>query len=127
MFDHRIDSANAIPIEVGEHLSPIYALLERLRAFADAGDDFAASHNRNRSGDARALALDYAAANSVTRRRFDALLREAELTGATGLELLGRRRGVNDPARIAAARFLGSELAASLRRLEKLIAPPAAA
>jgi hypothetical protein len=127
MFDRRIDSANAIPIEVDEPLSSVYALLGRLSDLANAGGRFVASHNDDRSGDARSLALDYAAANSVTRRRFDALLREAELTGATGLALLGRRRGANDPARIAAARFLGSQLAVSLRRLENLIAPPAVA
>lgn len=104
-----------------------------LRLMAQALDDLAGSATAHvppqtapqaRSSDV--LASGYAAASPIVRRRFEAILREAEAVGTTGLTLMASRGGRADAGTIAAARFLGSSLGASIRRLEALVLPRAA-
>jgi len=118
MFDRRILTVDATPLALEDHLAPIQSMLAMLGEFAVAN----APH-----GDAQApvgggsLAARYAAASPIVRRRFDAILREAETIGAVGLKLVAARAGGADPATIAAARFLGRSIENALRRLEKLV------
>lgn len=73
------------------------------------------------AGSPHSLAAGYAAASPITRRRFEAVLREAETIGATGLALIAARSGRTDTGTIAAARFLGNSLSGSIRKLEALV------
>lgn len=127
MFDQRIDSRNAAPASGKAVVSLVRSLLASLDEFAIAAKKFSASHHSNSTDSTALLGQRYAAANSVTRRRFDTLLKEAQLIGAVGIKLVEARPGGNEASTIAAARFLGSSLATALHRLENLIAPQSAA
>ncbi|ARR52916.1 hypothetical protein [Rhizorhabdus wittichii] len=104
-----------------------------LRLMARALDDLAGSttghlppQTAREAGSPDALASGYAAASPIVRRRFEAILREAEAVGTTGLSLMAARGGRADAGTIAAARFLGNSLGGSIRRLEALVLPRAA-
>ena len=123
MFDRRIDPRDASPVGCDYPLGAVHSVLASLETFADAGRfDVAPQHDFFVSMPP-SLAARYAAANSITRRRFDAILREAETVLRTGIGLIMARTGQHDPATIAAARFLGKSIAGSIRRLDNLLTP----
>ena len=126
MLDRRIPALNATPVALDPSLDPVLTLLSTLDDFAIAGlDDIAPQHEFS-AFTPLSLADRYAAANSVTRRRFDAILREAETVAQTGVALIVARAGREDRSTIAAARFLGKSVAASLRKLDALLTPQTA-
>lgn len=124
----------ARPITTGNPSSPaseeafaaVSSALAAVRHFAFAGESDAAPQHADLLPPPHSLAAAYAGANSITRRRFDALLREADTVARTGLALILGRGARHDKATIAAARFLGNSLAAALRRMENLVASSAA-
>lgn len=118
MFEARISRDGAAPAAVPEALEPMQALLRRLAGFAGAAC-------APKAGLMPGLAARYAAASPVARRRFDAVLHDAETIGTTGLRLIASRSDRPDPATMAAARFLGNSLDTALRRLDQIL--PAAA
>jgi hypothetical protein len=122
MLERRISSEDATPAQTSETLDAVCLALATLRDFANAESRNVALQHDNDSLPAYALAAHYAGADSITRRRFDALLRETESVAQTGLALIVGRSGRHDHGTIAAARFLGNSIAASLRRLENLLA-----
>jgi len=126
MFDVRISIADSIPVETLDGIETLESMANALRALAPVTHaDFAAYQAAPR--DFRgSLAERYAASSPIVRRRCDALLREAETVGTTGLRLIASRAGRLDAGTIAAARFLGSSLSATLRKLDQLTAPRAA-
>lgn len=125
MFDRRILTANATALPLDDHLATVRALLASLQDFAIAGQPDTASQQEFFAPAAQSIARRYAAANSITRRRFDALLREAETVARMGFGLIAGRQGRSDAGTIAAARFLGKSIATTLRRLENLLTPRA--
>ncbi|KRB82815.1 hypothetical protein ASE00_12380 [Sphingomonas sp. Root710] len=125
MFDRRISTADATALPPGDHLATVRDLLSSLEDFAAAGRSHAASQQDILAPAPQLIAARYAAANSITRRRFDALLSEAETVARMGFGLIASRQGRGDPGTIAAARFLGKSIAATLQRLENLLAPRA--
>jgi hypothetical protein len=122
MLAHPIPASDTIVSAPEEVLGTLRSTLAVLAHFADARPVNVASHNENIQPSPHKLAAAYAAANSITRRRFDALLREADTVARTGLGLIVERGAGPDRATIAAARFLGNSLSASLRRMENLVA-----
>ena len=125
MLDRRISTENVVPAAAEDILAPVHLALGLLNDMAVARRDDDAPQYGN-SADCRAtLAARYTAANSITRRRFDAILREAETTGMAGLGLILGRADRADAATAAAARFLGNSLGSALRRLEMLVSTPA--
>lgn len=125
MFDRRISTADATPLLPDDHLATVRDLLSSLQHFAVAGRANTAPQQEFSGSPAESIAVRYAAANSITRRRFDALLREAETVAQMGFGLIASRRGRSDPGTIAAARFLGKSIATTLQRLENLLTPRA--
>lgn len=125
MFDRRISTADATALPPEDHLATVRDLLSSLQNFAIAGRSDAASQQEFFAPAAQSIATHYAAANSITRRRFDALLNEAETVARMGFGLIASRQGRSDPGTIAAARFLGKSIATTLQRLENLLAPRA--
>lgn len=123
MFDRPVISADAIPVGLDDQLAPLQAMLATIGTFAGAKPGDAAGQCNIPMSDPGLLATRYAAANSITRRRFDAILRETETVGRAGLKLISGRSGRSDPAAVAAARFLGNTVGTALRRLEKLLPP----
>jgi hypothetical protein len=126
MLDRRISARDATPVGLYPPLGTVERLLSALDDFAVAGQDDVASQQDFSAFTPLSLAQRYAAANSITRRRFDAILREAETGARAGVALIVARAGRDDRSTIAAARFLGKSVAASLRKLDDLLAPPAA-
>ncbi|KQX17682.1 MULTISPECIES: hypothetical protein [unclassified Sphingomonas] len=119
-------NAKIVPIDNGP--ADMMANVAALRFMTEALGDLAGSVTKDCSpqpaaeaGSAPSLATGYASACPVARRRFEAILREAETIGTTGLKLMAARGGRTDAGTIAAARFLGSSLDASIRRLEALV------
>jgi hypothetical protein len=125
MFDRRISAPDAPPAGFDLPLDAVQTLLSTLDDFAVAGRDDVAPQQDFSAFTPLSLAERYAAANSITRRRFDAILREAETTARTGVALIIGRPERHDRPTIAAARFLGKSVAASLRKLDDLLAPQA--
>ncbi|ATE66770.1 hypothetical protein [Rhizorhabdus dicambivorans] len=122
MYETRIQANGATARASAELLAPMQAMLDMLSGFADA----AAPQSTANGGLSPCLAARYAAASPIARRRFDAVLREAETIGTTGLRLVMGRCDRADAATIAAARFLGNSLDAALRRLDHLLPAQAA-
>jgi hypothetical protein len=125
MFDRRISTENVVSATAEDILAPVHSMLALLEGFAIARHPDDAPQYGNSAGCTTTLAARYAAANTITRRRFDAILREAETTGRAGLGLILGRATHADAATAAAARFLGNSLGSALRRLEKLVSTPA--
>lgn len=110
-------------------MAGVAALRLMARALDDLGGvatENVSSRTADRTRAQDALVAGYAAASPIVRRRFEAILREAETIGTTGLSLMTSRGGRADAGTIAAARFLGHSLDASIRRLEALLPPHAA-
>ena len=126
MFDRRISTCGASLLDHGDPVSSAHALLATLESFAAAGKMNTAPQQDVLPLGGPSLAVRYAAANPVTRRRFDAVLREADLAARAGMGLILGRAGKQDAATIAAARFLGKAVSASLRKLDNLLQPQAA-
>jgi hypothetical protein len=126
MFDQRISTFDAAPIGSAVALDAVQTLLSVLDDLALARQGDGASQQDFSAFAPLSLAERYAVANSVTRRRFDAILREAETTARTGVALIVGRAARDDRSTAAAARFLGKSVAASLRKLDDLLAPLAA-
>ncbi|RYE00206.1 MAG: hypothetical protein EOP61_14015 [Sphingomonadales bacterium] len=126
MFDRRIPISDATELTVDDPLGSIQSMLSALEGFAIAGHSHVAVQHDNIALARPSLAARYAAANSITRRRFDAILREAETVARVGFGVVVSRVGQQDAATIAAARFLGKSLSGSLRRLDELLAPTTA-
>lgn len=118
MFETAISTDGASPAATTEALEPVHAMLAALAEFAGAAPAGRAAQN---DGFAPSLAARYAAAGTIAQRRCDAILREAETIGTTGLRLIAGRSGKADAATIAAARFLGNSLDAALRRLDRTL------
>jgi hypothetical protein len=114
MFETRISADGATPAAAAEMIEPIRAMIERLADFTVAAQPAKAGFSPN-------LAMRYAAASPIARRRFDAILHETETIGTTGLRLIAGRNGKADPATMAAAQFLGNSLDTALRRLDELL------
>ena len=125
MFDRPIKTSDAAPLAGEDHLFTVRALLSALQDFAVAGRWDAASQQDDFVSAPQSLAARYAAANSITRRRFDAILRETEAVTRMGFGVIAGRRDRSDPGTAAAARFLGKSMSATLQRLENLLAPQA--
>ncbi|WP_340316454.1 hypothetical protein [Rhizorhabdus argentea] len=125
MFERRIPTENPASAAAEDILAPIHSALAVLNGFAAARRPDDAPQYENSAGCATTLAARYAAANTITRRRFDAILREAETTSMAGLGLILGRAAHADAATAAAARFLGNSLGSAVRRLEKLVSTPA--
>ena len=123
MYEAHISTMAAMPAFAGEDLEPLRSAMAALDGVAGAArPGFAAEP----AGSAPSIAARYAGAGPVARRRFDAMLREAETVGATGLRLVAGRCGRADAGTIAAARFLGSSLDTLLRRLDDILPPSSA-
>ena len=73
--------------------------------------------------DGAAIALDYANASSIARRRFDALAGEAAAFGAAGLNALMRQKQRTGRDQ-AAARQLAEEMRQSIDAMARIIAAP---
>ena len=126
MSDRSIAYADSAELLHDRQLTPVRSMLAMLNDFAGARSHDIAPQDENPAIVRYSLATRYAAANSITRRRFDAILREAELIGGVGLALMAGRRDRSDPGSITAARFLGKSIDALLCRLDKLLTPQAA-
>lgn len=125
MYDRRITASEATLAGLDDHLMIVRSLLSTLQEFAVAKRSCVAPQHDIPSPAAQALAVRYAAASSITRRRFDAQLREAETVARIGFGVIAGRHDRGDPGTIAAARFLGNSISSTLQRLEKLLAPQA--
>lgn len=125
MFDRRISTENVASAAAEDILAPIHSALALLNGFAAARHPDDAPQYENGTECTTTLARRYATANTITRRRFDAILREAETTGMAGLGLILGRATHADASTAAAARFLGNSLGSAVRRLEKLVSTPA--
>lgn len=126
MLEARISPAAALPAGVGDELASIRAMLALFDDLASAASRNIASQQAVGGGSRDPLATRYAIANPIARRRFDALLREAETIAAVGLRLIMGRSGKADAGTIAAARFLGRSLKTAIGRLDALLPAKAA-
>lgn len=124
MFDRPVLTSDATPLGADEHLDTLRSLMATLQDFAVAGAGDAAVQQDVFVAAPQSLGGRYAAANSITRRRFDAVLREADTVARMGFGVIAGRRDRADAGTVVAARFLGNSLSATLRRLENLLAPP---
>jgi hypothetical protein len=107
--------------------------VEALRFMADSLGQFSGNVTKSfqrdsaeEAGSRPSLVAAYAGASPVARRRFEAMLREAEAVGTMGLRLMSARGGRSDAGTIAAASFLGKSLTTTIGRLEALLLPRAA-
>lgn len=114
MFETRIAKDGRLAADAEAALFPVHAMLAQLAAFTGSGDSA-------KAGFSPSLPIRYAAASPIARRRFDAILNEAETIGTTGLKLIAGRSGTPDAATAAAARFLGNSLVGALRRLDGML------
>ncbi len=122
MFDRRITTRDAAPSTVDDAFASVRTMLDSLADFAGAQSKYGAPQHGVSTPEPHSIAARYAAANSITRRRFDAMLRETETSARMGFGLMAARSGRTDAGTIAAARFLGNSLTSSLRRLDNLLA-----
>ena len=125
MFERRISTLDAAATAPDVVRDAVQALVLAVDDFALAGHDDVASQQDFSAFTPQSLAQRYAAANSIIRRRFDAILRETETSARAGVALIVGRAGRDDRSTISAARFLGKSVAASLRKLDGLLAPRA--
>ena len=123
MFDRPVITAEATPVGLDDQLSQLQAMLALAGEYANMEYTIAAPQHENGAAAPSSLAARYATANSITRRRFDTILREAETMATVGVRLITRRCGRTDAATIAAARFLGTTIDAAIRRLENMLSP----
>ncbi|KKC26284.1 hypothetical protein [Sphingomonas sp. SRS2] len=123
MFERRITTSDATAVGLEEQLDAVRSLLSALQDFAIAGRPDVALQQHISAPAPQSLGTRYAAANPITRRRFDALLGEADTVARMGFGLIAGRHGRSDPGTIAAARFLGKSVAATMQRLENLLKP----
>ena len=121
MYETRIAIEQAVPATTTEPLDQVHAMLAALTDLTGTHPADNAVGSAEDSASPAPLAARYLAASPIARRRFDAMLREAETTGTAGLRLVTRRNGKSDVATIAAARFLGNSLERTLRQLEDLL------
>ncbi|RYE55167.1 MAG: hypothetical protein EOP18_06315, partial [Rhizobiaceae bacterium] len=84
MFNRRISTRDASPLGAGGPFDTVRMLLSQLDGFAPAEQNDAASHHSISALATPSLTARYAAANPITRRRFDAVLRETERTAEAG-------------------------------------------
>lgn len=126
MFQARIATVDMGPAGMAANVAALRFMTEALRDLAGSVTKDCSLQPAAEAGSIPSLAAGYASAHPVVRRRFDAILREAETIGTTGLKLMAARGGRTDAGTIAAARFLGNSLSASIRRLEALVLPRAA-
>ena len=122
MFHPRISAFDAPALGPDKPIDALLALLSTFDDYATAENGNVASHQDFSRLAAPSLAERYAAASPVARRRFDAVLREAETTARMGMALIVSRFGRADRSAAVAARFLGRSVKASLHRLEALLA-----
>lgn len=123
MIDLRISAHNAVEDGCGQSVDDVRALLASLEDFALASTANVASQQGFSAPAPSSLAARYAAANSISRRRFDAVLREAETVAHIGVALIIGRADRQDRSTATAARFLGKSLMASLHKLDDLLGP----
>ncbi|MET0373859.1 MAG: hypothetical protein ABW128_06330 [Rhizorhabdus sp.] len=121
MFERRITTSEATAVELNDQLETVQSLLSALQDFAVARLPDVAPQQDISASIAPSLGARYAAANPITRRRFDALLREADTVARMGFGLIAGRHGQSDPSTIAAARFLGKSMSQTMQRLENLL------
>lgn len=121
MFEGQKSFESAAPADASDCIAPVHAMLSLIRDLAPTDASDIAVQHVLLAGTTAALSTRYAAANTITRRRFDALIREAETVGTIGLKLIIARGGRSDPGTIAAARFLGRSLETLVRKLENLM------
>ena len=121
MLDLRISARNAAPDGCGQTIDAVWTLLKSLDDVALASQSDAAPQQEISALAPSSLAARYAAANSVTQRRFDAILREAETIAHVGVALIIGRADRQDRFSATAARFLGKSLRASLHKLDDLL------
>lgn len=126
MFHRQITGSLAAPVDDAGAVDGMISLFSVLEHLAVAAGDNVALQQGFPAFPTQSLAERYAAANPIARRRFDAVLHEAETTARIGMRVIVGRLGRDDRSTPAAARFLGKSVAASLRKLDALIAPPPA-
>jgi hypothetical protein len=126
MYETRIAIDKPLSAGTSEPLAPVHAMLATLAGLVDARRAGISPGSAEDGASPTPLATRYMAASPIARRRFDAILHEAETIGTTGLQLITRRNGKIDAGTIAAARFLGNSLERTLRQLEDILPTPAA-
>lgn len=123
MFQAKIAVTDDMAVDTMASVAALRFMTDALRNLAsNVSKDFSAAPAVE-AGSPPSLAAGYAAASPIVRRRFEAILREAETIGTTGLKLMASRGGRADAGTIAAARFLGNSLSGSIRKLEALVTP----
>ena len=123
MLDCKIYSGTDQCSTAAEHVKTLRLALDQLAL----GTSLAARVGRPQHTDVGAsLASRYARSTPIARRRIDALMREAQVVGTTGMRLVADRRIRPDAATAAAAHFLGNSLDRILRQVEATLAPSAA-
>nr|WP_047166364.1 hypothetical protein [Sphingomonas sp. Y57] len=123
MFQAKIPAIEGGAIERMDGIAALHLLVQALEGVAVPARKSAAAEITRQGGSLDTLASGYAAASPIVRRHFEAILREAETVGTAGLKLMAARGGRTDAGTVAAARFLGNSLGASIRRLEALVLP----
>lgn len=123
MFQARIATGDLGPVDMMANVAALRFMTEALRDLASSVTKDCSLQPAAEAASVPSLAAGYASAHPVVRRRFEAILREAETIGTTGLKLMTVRGGRTDAGTIAAARFLGNSLSASIERLEALVLP----
>lgn len=126
MFQSKIATIDGSAIERMDEIAALRLMAQALEDLGGSTTGHVPPQTARQAASPDALASGYGAASPIVRRRFEAILREAEAVGTTGLKLMATRGGRADAGTIAAARFLGSSLDGSIRRLEALILPRAA-
>jgi hypothetical protein len=126
MFQAKIAVTDDVAADTMASVAALRFMTSALRDLANSVTKDFSGQPAVEAGSPPSLAAGYAAASPIVRRRFEAILREAETIGTTGLRLMASRGGRADAGTIAAARFLGNSLNGSIRRLEALVMPRAA-
>jgi hypothetical protein len=103
-------------------LRGVLALVERMAGGTDAAAQEAAWIDQQALDDGAALALGYASAPSIARRRFDALAAEAAGFAAAGLSALIQHKQRTGGECATAARELADEMRRSIDAMERIIA-----
>lgn len=125
MFQAKMAAIDGDAIDRMDGVAALRLMAQALDGLAGSTAGHIPRQTARKAGSPDALASGYAAASPIVRRRFEAILREAEAIGTTGLKLMAARGGRADAGTIAAACFLGSSLGDSIRRLEALVLPRA--
>jgi hypothetical protein len=126
MFQAKIATAESGSMDMMASVAALRFMTKAMGGLAISVTKDCSPQPADEAGYTPLLASGYAAASPIVRRRFEALLREAETIGTTGLKLMSARGARADAGTIAAAGFLGSLLGASIGRLEALVLPHAA-